>query len=146
MMRMARPSVHDGALLAETEVEVEKSCATKAQLDAEFSVSCWVPAHRFVIHHSSEGVLKRRLIDDLCVSGHNETSVSGRNDTIQSQERLDHGGLDEVVVALARLLGHCLEIGVIDFLSRNARLFIILFVRNFWRVCSQFWLSVRTSV
>ena len=28
----------------------------------------------------------------------------------------------------------------------NARLFIILFVRNFWRVCSQFWLSVRNSV
>ena len=26
---------------------------------------------------------------------------------------------------------------------RNARLFIILFVRNVWRVCSQFWLSVR---
>ena len=24
--------------------------------------------------------------------------------------------------------------------------FIILFVRNFWRVCSQFWLSVRNSV
>ena len=31
-------------------------------------------------------------------------------------------------------------------LLRNARLFIILFVRNFWRVCSQFWLSVRNSV
>ena len=29
---------------------------------------------------------------------------------------------------------------------RNARLFIILFVRNFWRVYSQFWLSVRNSV
>ena len=29
---------------------------------------------------------------------------------------------------------------------RNARLFIILFVRNFRRVCSQFWLSVRNSV
>ena len=29
---------------------------------------------------------------------------------------------------------------------RNARLFIILFVRNFWRVCSQFRLSVRNSV
>ena len=29
---------------------------------------------------------------------------------------------------------------------RNARLFIILFVRNFLRVCSQFWLSVRNSV
>ena len=29
---------------------------------------------------------------------------------------------------------------------RNARLFVILFVRNFWRVCSQFWLSVRNSV
>ena len=29
---------------------------------------------------------------------------------------------------------------------RNARLFIILFVRNFWRVCSRFWLSVRNSV
>ena len=29
---------------------------------------------------------------------------------------------------------------------RNARLFIILFVRNFWRVCAQFWLSVRNSV
>ena len=28
----------------------------------------------------------------------------------------------------------------------NARLIIILFVRNFWRVCSQFWLSVRNSV
>ena len=28
----------------------------------------------------------------------------------------------------------------------NARLFIILFVRNFWRVCSQFWRSVRNSV
>ena len=26
---------------------------------------------------------------------------------------------------------------------RNARLVIILFVRNFWRVCSQFWLFVR---
>ena len=26
---------------------------------------------------------------------------------------------------------------------RNVRLFIILFLRNFWRVCSQFWLSVR---
>ena len=29
---------------------------------------------------------------------------------------------------------------------RNARLFIILLARNFWRVCSQFWLSVRNSV
>ena len=29
---------------------------------------------------------------------------------------------------------------------RNARLFVILFVRNFWRVCSQFWPSVRNSV
>ena len=29
---------------------------------------------------------------------------------------------------------------------RNARLFTILFVRNFWRVCSQFWLSVRNFV
>ena len=29
---------------------------------------------------------------------------------------------------------------------RNAHLFIILFVRNFWRVYSQFWLSVRNSV
>ena len=29
---------------------------------------------------------------------------------------------------------------------RNARLFVILFVRNSWRVCSQFWLSVRNSV
>ena len=29
---------------------------------------------------------------------------------------------------------------------RNVRLFIILFVRNFWRVCSQFWLSVPNSV
>ena len=28
------------------------------------------------------------------------------------------------------------------FKVRNACLFIILFVRNFWRVCSQFWLSV----
>ena len=28
-------------------------------------------------------------------------------------------------------------------LFRNARLFIILFVRNFRRVCSPFWLSVR---
>ena len=32
------------------------------------------------------------------------------------------------------------------FQFRNARLFIILFVRTFWRVCSQFWLSVRNSV
>ena len=31
-------------------------------------------------------------------------------------------------------------------LFRNTRLFIILFVRKFWRVCSQFWLSVRNSV
>ena len=30
--------------------------------------------------------------------------------------------------------------------SETRRLFIILFVRNFWRVCSQFWLSVRNSV
>ena len=29
---------------------------------------------------------------------------------------------------------------------RNARLFIILFVCSFWRVCSQFWWSVRNSV
>ena len=29
---------------------------------------------------------------------------------------------------------------------RNARLFGILFVRNFWAICSQFWLSVRNSV
>ena len=29
---------------------------------------------------------------------------------------------------------------------RNARLFIILLVRNFLEVCSQFWLSVRHSV
>ena len=29
---------------------------------------------------------------------------------------------------------------------RNAHLFIILFVRNFRRVCSQFWWSVRNSV
>ena len=29
---------------------------------------------------------------------------------------------------------------------RNAHLFIILSVRIFWRVCSQFWLSVRNSV
>ena len=29
---------------------------------------------------------------------------------------------------------------------RNARLFIILFVLNFWRVCSQFWLSVRNFI
>ena len=28
----------------------------------------------------------------------------------------------------------------------TARLFIILLVRNFWRVCSQFWLSARNSV
>ena len=28
----------------------------------------------------------------------------------------------------------------------NAPLFILLFVRIFWRVCSQFWLSVRNSV
>ena len=28
----------------------------------------------------------------------------------------------------------------------KVRLFIILFVRNFWRVCSQFWPSVRNSV
>ena len=31
-------------------------------------------------------------------------------------------------------------------LIRNARLLIILFVRNLRRVCSQFWLSVRNSV
>ena len=31
-------------------------------------------------------------------------------------------------------------------MTLDARLFIILFVRNFWRVCSQFWLSVRNSV
>ena len=30
--------------------------------------------------------------------------------------------------------------------SENARLFIILFVRNCWRVCSQFWMSARNSV
>ena len=35
---------------------------------------------------------------------------------------------------------------VVGLLLGNARLFIILFVRNFWRVCSQFWLSVRNSV
>ena len=29
---------------------------------------------------------------------------------------------------------------------RNAHLFIILFVRNFRRACSQFWLSVRNSL
>ena len=29
---------------------------------------------------------------------------------------------------------------------RNARLFIVLCVRNFWRFCSQFWLSVCNSV
>ena len=29
---------------------------------------------------------------------------------------------------------------------RNARLFVILLARNFWRVCSQFRLSVRNSV
>ena len=33
-----------------------------------------------------------------------------------------------------------------ECLFRNARLFTILFLRNFWRVCSQFWLSVRNSV
>ena len=33
-----------------------------------------------------------------------------------------------------------------SFQVGNARLFIILFVRNFWRVCSQFWPSVRNSV
>ena len=30
--------------------------------------------------------------------------------------------------------------------ARNARLFVILFVHNFWRVYSQFWLGVRNSV
>ena len=33
-----------------------------------------------------------------------------------------------------------------DDRSQNARLFMILFVRNFRRVCSQFWPSVRHSV
>ena len=35
--------------------------------------------------------------------------------------------------------------GVLSLIG-NARLFIILFVRKFGRVCSQFWLSVRNSV
>ena len=34
---------------------------------------------------------------------------------------------------------------VLGVWPRNARLFIILFVRNFWRVRSQFWLRVRNS-
>ena len=115
VMSMAKPSSHAGddeALLSESEVEVERSWAagpfTKSQLDDEFGVGCWASARRFVIHQSSGGVLKKRLIDDFSMSGHNET--------IQELERLDHGGLDEVV-ALVRLLGRCIESEVIDFVD-----------------------------
>ena len=44
------------------------------------------------------------------------------------------------------MLGKYLVILVTAQLLRNAHLFIILFVRNFWRVCSRFWLGVRNSV
>ena len=35
---------------------------------------------------------------------------------------------------------------VLFWKNQKSHLFIILLVRNFWRVCSQFWLSVRNSV
>ena len=50
------------------------------------------------------------------------------------------GGQKIYVEKVGWTCGHLLE------WIRNARLFIILFVRNFLRVCSQFWLCVRNSV
>ena len=110
--RQSKTPDDDVALLAECDDEVARSWVTgpfsRDQFDCEFGRGGWVAAHRFVIHQSSGGVLKRRLIDDF--------SISGQNDTIVPSERLDHSGLAEVV-ALAKLLGRCIELGSVDFVD-----------------------------
>eukprot|EP00971_Amphidinium_carterae_P306306 6087207-Amphidinium_carterae.2 len=56
----------------------------------------------FVISQSSGGKRKLRLIHDFSVLGHNKTT--------RAIEKLDHGGIDEIV-ALSRLIGRGLVEG-----------------------------------
>eukprot|EP00971_Amphidinium_carterae_P293287 5823142-Amphidinium_carterae.1 len=59
------------------------------ELDAEYGRGVWLPVSRFVISQSSGGKRKLRLIDDFSMFGHNGTT--------RAAEKLDHGGIDEIV-------------------------------------------------
>ena len=82
-----------------------KGPLTANELDMQYGVGRWCPAHRFGIHQSSAGRTKLRPIDDFTVHGHN--SCAG------ACEQLDIGGLDEII-AISRALGAAMQTGTLD--------------------------------
>eukprot|EP00971_Amphidinium_carterae_P348974 6490773-Amphidinium_carterae.2 len=104
----------DRMLIDETRLEVQRGWAegpfTAQQLDARFGNGAWVAARRFGIWQSSAGTRKFRLIDDYTAPGHNQSTWV--------DQRLDHGGLDEVA-SLVRCLGRSLHSGWVDITDTN---------------------------
>ena len=83
---------------------------SKLQLDHRFGPGSWIPARRFGLWQSSSGKRKMRPIDDFSFNYHNAT--------VEIQEKLDHGGLDEVA-AMAILIKRSLLSGVFSFVDTD---------------------------
>ena len=83
---------------------------SQVDLDRRFGAGRWVPARRFGVWQSSAGVRKLRPIDDFSFNFHNAT--------VEVQERLDHGGLDEIG-ALAILIKRSLLVGSFSFVDTD---------------------------
>eukprot|EP00971_Amphidinium_carterae_P021283 420087-Amphidinium_carterae.1 len=78
---------------------------TAEQLHKRFGKHQWIAARRFGLWQSSGHTRKFRLIDDYSASGHNAATFV--------DQRLDHGGLDEIA-SLARCVGCSLATGWVD--------------------------------
>ena len=83
---------------------------TEVELDELFGCGQWVPARRFGIMQSSGGMQKLRPIDDF--------SFNYQNSTAQVLERLNHGGVDEVI-ALILVVQRGLHDGFFDFMDTD---------------------------
>eukprot|EP00971_Amphidinium_carterae_P177180 3513959-Amphidinium_carterae.1 len=115
-VRLAADPMHDDMLLSATMDEVDKGWAegplTEDQLNKRYGVSGWISARRFGIGQSSMGRSKFRVIDDY--------TCSGQNATTHVDEKLNHGGLDEVI-GVARVLTAGLNSDAISFVDTSGR-------------------------
>ena len=82
----------------------------KDQLDLRFGVEAWVTVRRYGLWQSSVGSKQLCPIDDFSFNLHNAT--------VETQERLDDGGLDEVA-ALVILMKRSFWLGKLEFYDTN---------------------------
>ena len=84
----------------------------KKQLDSRFGVHGWVAAKRFLVLQSSPDGEKLRPIDDF--------TINGQNATVSVNNRLDHGGIEELV-AIGRLIQYVITPRKMNFVDLSGK-------------------------